>query len=159
MKLGEIVTRKTVAAVLPATAKPQVIERLVDVLVKSGTLPAARREVVLQALAAREREMTTGVGLGIALPHARIAGVDRILAALGTCPAGIDFDSLDGQPATIFVLLVAPEDMRKEHVQTLSEVSRLLGNAESRAALLAAKTDSELWQALQDAERKTAKRR
>lgn len=89
---------------------------------------------------AREAQMSTGVGEGVALPHARTPAVDRTAAAFATLARPVDYAAFDGKPVRLVLLLAGPESERPAHVRLLGRVSRLLADADLRARLLAART-------------------
>jgi len=79
--------------------------------------------------------MSTGIGNGIAIPHGKARAVDRLVAACGVSRSGVEFDSVDGEPATLFILLVSPEDVGGPHVKVLANISRLLKEENVRESL------------------------
>ena len=107
----------------------------------------------LQAmLVERERLGTTAMGDGIAIPHARVESLDRVLAVFGLSRAGVDFDSLDGKPTHLFFLLVAPGREGSAHLLLLARLSRLLGAEPFRARLRDVKSTDELFRAIEEEE-------
>ena len=126
---------------LRATDKGGIIAELVGLLGASGLVrdPAA----ALQAVLEREQGFSSGLQHGIAVPHARIAGVDRLVCAVGLKPEGVPFDSLDGKPARIIVLALAPQHAAAPQLQFLAAVSQAL-NEQGRAALLACDTAEDM---------------
>jgi mannitol/fructose-specific phosphotransferase system IIA component (Ntr-type) len=100
----------------------------------------------------RESMMSTGIGNGVAIPHGKTRLLDHLLAACGVSMAGIDFDSLDGEPAHLFILLVSPESLRGPHVKALANVSRLLKEESVRDALRRSETPAQFLATLRDAE-------
>lgn len=105
-------------------------------LVASHDLPLSAREGVLEAVKARENQMSTGMEHGIALPHASSDSVEDVVGALAVLPTGVEFDSLDGLPARILLLMIMPRRNFLGHVSTLGGVAHLLGNADFRKRLL-----------------------
>lgn len=132
------------------------IRRLVTHLDAAGRLPAGAAGAVLEQVLARERSMSTGMERGIAIPHAAVEQVDRVVAAMGIVSRkeGLSFDSIDARPARLVVLLVIPRSQKLLHIRTLADVARVLAHDAVREALLAARSGSEAWQALQAAEAK-----
>lgn len=135
---------------LDATTKEAVIAALVRAVATSDAVadPAALEADVL----AREAAMSTGVGHGIALPHARSASTTGTVLAFATLAQPVDFASLDGAPVEIAVLLAGPEAERGEHVRLLSRVSLLLSHADVRRRLIEATTAEDALAVLRDAE-------
>lgn len=134
-----------VKAHLDAADKPGVIEELLDVLEANGQLrdrDRARRDVL-----GREESMSTGLQYGVAIPHAKSDAVDHLVCAVGLKPEGIDFDSMDGEPARIFIMTLSPADRPARHVEFISAVSRLL-DSERRAAILTCRTGEQVYELL-----------
>lgn len=128
------------AAVLlrPAAAdKWALLEVMVAALVRAGRLPAERAPAAAAAVAARERSVSTGMEFGIAVPHASLEGLERVSAALALLPDGLEFDSLDGRPTEIVVLLLVPKNEKLVHLRALTEIARRLNDPAFRARLLA----------------------
>ena len=138
MLLGEILRSEVVKTRLEATDKLEAIEELVDVLVEAHEIPLSLRDHVVDAVVERERSMSTGMEHGVALPHGSISEIDDIVGALGVARDGIPFESIDGQPAQLIILLVLPKDKFQAHVRTLAGIAHLLQNASLRESLLEA---------------------
>ena len=115
------VTPGTVMLGLEGIDKPKVIEALVDLIVASGH--ATDREAILAAVLDREAKGSTGLENGIAIPHARTAGVGDVVCALGISRAGIDFDSVDGKPCHLVFLILAPPEESTKYLKALSAVA------------------------------------
>lgn len=128
---------------LKAKDKTSVIEELVDMLVKEGY--ALSKETVLKAVMEREATASTGVGMGIAIPHGKSNGVTKPSIVFGKSKAGIDFESLDEQPSYMFFLITVPEDSASEHLKALSQLSRRLMNKDVRKQLMEAETTEEVY--------------
>ena len=101
-----------------------------------------------QAYETRERLATTGVGEGVAIPHAKLDNLDNISMAIGISRTGIHFDAVDGQPVHIFVALLAPEGSTGEHLKALAGISRILKDPSFRNKLLGAKSSQEIYDAI-----------
>lgn len=137
MKLSELITPELVLQPLQAADKWQAISQLARLPARSGRYDEAMVATVEQALVVRERSMTTGMEHGIAIPHAAVDGLDELTAVLGLSPAGVPFETLDGQPARIIVCLIIPRSKKLMHIRTLAEIARLLWRPEVRTQLLA----------------------
>jgi len=107
-------------------------------------------ERLLEPLLARERLGSTGIGDGVALPHAKVEGVPVLAAAFGRSRQGIDFGSIDSRPATFFFALVAPANGHGAHLNALARISRVFKSAAFREALLAAEGAAELYRLITD---------
>lgn len=106
--------------------KEQLFQWILDRLVESGALLRDHRDGVLAALLRREELGSTGIGRGVAMPHAKYPNLGQISGAFVEIPAGIDFDSLDRQPVTRLCLIVSPADRPGDHLRVLQLVSRHL---------------------------------
>jgi mannitol/fructose-specific phosphotransferase system IIA component (Ntr-type) len=131
---------------LHAPDKIGIITELIDVLAGSGAL--RNRDAALEALLARESKGTTGIGYGLAIPHAKSDGSDRLLIAAGKPAAPIDFQSLDGRPVTFVVLLISPPDQPGPHIQALAKISRLMNIEDFRTAVDKAASAEALHEAI-----------
>jgi mannitol/fructose-specific phosphotransferase system IIA component (Ntr-type) len=150
--LSELIQEDVIKVGLSARDKWEAIDELVDVLVAAHELRLADRMTVIEAVRIRENSFSTGLKYGLAVPHGSVDCVGEILAALGTSAAGIPFESADGQPARLVVLLVIPKGTFQQHVRTLAGVSRLATRPEMREKVLAAATPAELAHAIRDFE-------
>lgn len=141
MKISDFLYAKAVTADLQSTTKKEVIEELVDILIVSGAIDKKIKARLIETLMAREALGSTAIGQGIAIPHGKCENVVKLTAALGISKKGIDFDSLDGDPAYIFFLLVAPIDSAGPHLKALARISRLLKDKYFRENLKTSKDD------------------
>ncbi|MFZ0888181.1 MAG: PTS sugar transporter subunit IIA [Candidatus Binataceae bacterium] len=143
MKITDILSPELVIPALKATDKPAVLKELASCLCKR--YPDVKLDELVAVLEERERLGSTAIGDGIAIPHGKLRGVNGILGVFARHGAGVDFDSLDGEPTHLFFLLVAPEDSSSLHLKALARVSRLLKDAEFRERLLKAADGAELY--------------
>lgn len=142
MKINDFLCSKAVTASLKAATKKEVIEELVDLLIKAGALDKKMRSKIIEILMAREALGSTAIGQGIAIPHGKCENIAKLTAALGISKKGVNFDSLDGEPAYIFFLLVAPIDSAGPHLKALARISRLLKDKYFRENLKVAKDEA-----------------
>ena len=133
MRLSELLNPQAISPRLKATAKREVIAELVELLESAHGLDSHGE--ILDRVLRREAMMSTGIGNGVAIPHGKARLADRLVAACGVAPAGVEFESVDGEPATLFVLLVAPESGGALHVKVLANISRLLKEESVRRTL------------------------
>ncbi len=141
MKIGDFLCPKAVSANLKSTSKKDVIEELIGLLIDSGEVDKKDRNKLIEILMAREALGSTAIGQGIAIPHGKSDKVTELTASLGISQSGIDFDSLDGDPAHIFFLLIAPQDSAGPHLKALARISRLLKDKYFRDSLKSAKDE------------------
>ncbi|KEK21763.1 PTS fructose transporter subunit IIABC [Bacillus gaemokensis] len=142
MKITELLKRDTIIMDLTASAKEAVIDELVEKLGKAGRLNSQSefKEAIMQ----REMQSTTGIGEGIAIPHAKTKAVKQPAICFGRSVSGINYESLDGQPAHLFFMIAASEGANNTHLETLSRLSTLLMDEGFRKELLEAETEGEL---------------
>jgi mannitol/fructose-specific phosphotransferase system IIA component (Ntr-type) len=126
MKLSEKLDARLIRIPLRATSKDEVLRELVSLLPGAGG--GDREERILQAVLDRERRMSTGIGRGVAIPHAKSDLVGDMEIAFGIAARPIDYQALDGGPCSIFFLLVSPPEMAGAHIQALAAVSRMLAS-------------------------------
>ena len=141
MKMNDFLCSKAVTADLQATSKEGVIKEMVDLLIDAGVFEKNHKNKVVEALMAREALGSTAIGQGIAIPHGKSDCVEKLVGCLGVSKQGVDFDSLDGEPAYIFFLLMAPIDSAGPHLKALARISRLLKDKFVRDALKNAKDE------------------
>ncbi len=148
MKITDILTEEMVVAELQGQSKAAVIEELAGVIAQHQA--EIERAKLVQALEDRERLNSTALGDGVAIPHGKLPGLKRVVAAFGRSRKGLDFSSLDGKPTHLFFVLAAPEDSAGAHLKALARISRLLKNADFRAKLLEAGDAGELFRTIRD---------
>ncbi|KRG16472.1 PTS fructose transporter subunit IIABC [Lederbergia galactosidilytica] len=141
MRITELLTKNTIHLHLKSSQKAEVIEELVQVLDVAGKLND--RAEYKQAIFHREEQSTTGIGEGIAIPHAKTAAVKAPAIVFGRSVSGIEYESLDGMPAHLFFMIAAPEGANDTHLQALSKLSTILLKEEVRKQLLEAQTEEE----------------
>lgn len=146
MKLSEILEKDNIIADLKAKDKKRVLEELVETMVLGH--PSLKKEALVKVLLERERLGSTGIGDGVAIPHGKFQGVTEPMISFGRSLKGLDFDSMDGQPAYLFFLLVAPENSASIHLRALARIAKILKNSSFRKVLLVAPTKEELYSAL-----------
>ena len=133
MLLSELLSEDRIRVPLRSRTKDDLLRELVS-LVTPGR-DQATIEAVLDAVRERERDLSTGIGGGIAIPHGKTPVLEQLAMAAGVAAAPVDFDALDGQPVRLFFLLVGPESSAGAHVKTLARISRLLRRDSLRQAL------------------------
>jgi PTS system nitrogen regulatory IIA component len=152
MRITDILSEEMVVPALEGRSKNEVIEELADV-VASGHSDIDRDRLV-HALQDREKLNSTALGEGVAIPHGKLPGLRRVVAAFGRSPEGIDFTSLDGKPTHLFFLLVAPEDSAGAHLKALARISRLLKDEAFRARLMRAGDSADIYRTIREEDEK-----
>ena len=144
MTLAQLLNPDRVISEMQAVEHWPAILELVDRLVKNGDLPEDGREPLLQALREREDQCSTGIGSGLAIPHVFSDHIDEVIAVFGRSTEGIDFCSLDSNPAKFVVLFVVPTDQYNTHLRTLAAIARTLNPGAVRKQLSAAANAEEI---------------
>ncbi len=150
MKISELLDPAAIVAELKGTGKKEVLIELTDALLKAD--PSLVKDDVLKVLMERERLGSTGIGDGVAIPHGKLKDIDRLLISFGLSRHGVDFDSMDGKPAHLFFLLVAPEESVGVHLKTLARISKLLKSATVRERLQSAVDSAEIYRIINEEE-------
>ncbi|MFI5317008.1 MAG: PTS sugar transporter subunit IIA [Myxococcota bacterium] len=150
MKLTDVLVRDACRVDLRGATKLEVLRELADALARqvSGLDPGQLYAMLIE----REKLGTTAMGDGIAIPHARVESLDRLLAVFGLSRNGVAFESLDGLETHLFFLLVAPGKEGSAHLLLLARLSRLLGSEAFRARLRQVQTTDELFRAFEEEE-------
>jgi PTS system nitrogen regulatory IIA component len=144
MKLSELIDEDTILPELKAKDKKEVLEELVDALVRRE--PSIDKKALVKVLLERERLGSTGIGDGVAIPHGKFHGITHPIITLGRSRKGLDFESMDGEPAFLFFLLVAPENSASLHLKALAKIAKILKNSSFRKVLMEAPSKRELYQ-------------
>ncbi|WP_339332698.1 PTS IIA-like nitrogen regulatory protein PtsN [uncultured Maricaulis sp.] len=135
MALADLIPSAGVSIDLGASSRKQALQAMSE-LAASLTGQAAR--TVFDAVLQRERLGSTGVGQGVAIPHARLSGMNEVVGIFARLRTPVDFESIDGRPADLIFMLLAPENAGAEHLKALARVSRLLRREDVRQRLRAA---------------------
>ena len=147
--IDELIPVSHISLSEPPAQKEGCIEHLLDRLVDSGRIEDRQR--ALDALLAREEETTTGVGMGIGIPHAKTSAVNRPSLAFTRSESGVDFGSMDGEPATLVFMILVPKEGGEEHLQILSSLSRALMHDDVRERLHEAEDAAAVQDTLREA--------
>ena len=140
-RLADALARGGVHAHVPGTDRDAVLAAVVERL----PLPAsADRALLLAIMRARETQASTGIGLGIAIPHAKIPGVSRFVVAVGRHVAGIEFDAIDARPVHLVVLIAGPQDAQDRYLRLLARLSGRLKQEDVRRKVMVAQTHAEI---------------
>jgi mannitol/fructose-specific phosphotransferase system IIA component (Ntr-type) len=150
--LTELLTPDRVVVPLAARDKTGIIAELTRHLVdRSG----GGYNEVLGAVEEREAVLSTGIGFGVAIPHARSSAVSELSVVCGVSPEPVPYDSIDGEPVRLFFLIVGPEASAGQHVKILSRIARLVRRENLRQQLCEANTPDQFYETLLDAEART----
>jgi len=142
MRITELLTKETILLTMKANTKLDAVDELVSVLEQAGKI--TDRTIFKDAILKREEQSTTGVGDGIAIPHAKTSVVKDAAIVFGRSQSGIDYESLDGQLAHLFFMIAAPEGANNTHLEALARLSTILMKADAREKLQRAKNEDEV---------------
>ena len=148
MRIQDIIPPEAVVDGLRAETKEGVLRELSEAICRRH--PDLSPDRLTAILMDREGLGSTGIGDGVAIPHGKIPGIDRLFAVFGRSPGGVQFASLDGKPARLFFLILAPENSAGMHLKALARISRLLKDQRFRGRLLAAEGADGLSQVLRE---------
>ena len=152
MRMSDFVVRDAIVADLKANTKEGVIREMVESLRNAGYFKGGEMEDIVKAILKRELLGSTGIGRGVAIPHSKHSTVDRLIGTVGISRQGVAFDSLDGEPVHVFVLLISPQDRPGDHLRALENVSRCLRDDGFVRSLRQATSREAIWGLLDDAE-------
>lgn len=152
MKLSEIIITDALVPELKAIKRDGVIEELVASLAKAGAIAEGEIQTVIKAIIKRERQATTGIGKGIALPHAKLEGIEHPIATIGLIREGVDFNSLDTQPVYVVILLLSNPDNPDEHLQAMETIFKHVQREMFRKFLVQAKTSEAIVDLIREAD-------
>jgi PTS system nitrogen regulatory IIA component len=146
MRLTELLEEDSIISDLKAKNKIGVLEELVEALKKLH--PSVDKNALVKVLLERERLGSTGIGDGVAIPHGKFHAINHPVISFGRSRKGLDFESVDGEPAYLFFLLVAPENSASVHLKALAKIAKILKNSSFRKTLMEAQGKKDLYQAI-----------
>lgn len=152
MKIQDILVKDGSILDLASDTKDAVLEELARAVAEAE--PSLNAERLQEVLADREALQSTGIGEGVAIPHGKISGLDRIVASFARSVKGVDFQSIDGQPTHLFFLLVVPEHSGGQHLKALARISRFFRDAEFRQKLISAATLDDVFRSIEEEDAK-----
>lgn len=152
MKIIDFLSAQTVIPTLTSREKNAVLKEMAYWLASQHRQLDGQR--VLEVLLEREKISTTAIGEGVAIPHGKLPGVERVLGVFARSPEGVDFASLDGEPTHLFFTLIAPEDAAADHLKALARISRLLKDVAFRSRLMQGQTSQEIFDTIAEEDQK-----
>ncbi len=150
MRLTDILKPECVMVYLSATEKQAAIYELIDLIAEHECVTDVGK--LKEAVWERERTRTTGIGHGLAIPHGKSDCCERLIMAIGKPNDAIDFQSIDGQPVDVILLLASPIDETGPHIQALAQISRMMTNDDFRSAIRKTSDASELYRLIEEYE-------
>lgn len=142
--LVEMFSLEAIVAELEGQTKPEVLAEMVGAAVNGGLLPRTRKAQVVTALETREERGSTGLGRGIAIPHAKIPGLRRHAGVVARSTGGIEFRAIDGEPVHVLVMLISPESHPDEHLRALKWISGLARDPDFTSFIRQARTAQDI---------------
>ena len=152
MKIMDILATDAVILNLGAREKRDVLADMSQALAKVE--PQIEADRLLEVLLEREALQSTGIGEGVAIPHGKMVGLDRLVASFARNPDGVDFDAIDGQPTQHFFLLVVPEHSGGQYLKALARISRFFRDATFRQKLVEADSVDDVIRAIEEEDAK-----
>lgn len=152
MKLSRLLSKKSVQIPLKSLTKNEVLAEMVDLLVNCCELK--NRDDILEKILSREQKMSTGIGYGVAVPHAKCDGINDICIAAGVSKTGVPFEAIDDEAVYLFFIMISPTNTVGPHIQTLAAVSRLMSYEDVRTSLKNIKDADDFLRILAEAEAK-----
>jgi len=144
LEINDVLKKESVIPNLYSKTKSEVIRELSD---KVATIyPNFNRDNLISVLLEREKLCSTAVDEGVAIPHGKMSGISSIIVAFGRSIEGIDFESLDGNPTHLFILLIAPENSSGVHLKILARISRIFKNPDFRSRITKAGSQDEIYE-------------
>lgn len=150
MRMSDFVVREAIVPALQATTKEGIIREVVGSLRAAGYFPANEADDIVRAILKREQLGSTGIGRTIAIPHTKHPSVDRLIGTMALSQAGVNFDSIDGEPVHVVVLLVSPQDRPGDHLRALENVVRTMRDDNLVKALRETKSADDVWRLLDE---------
>jgi mannitol/fructose-specific phosphotransferase system IIA component (Ntr-type) len=152
MRMSNFVVRDAIIPRLASNTKEAVIRELVGSLRQAGYFRDGDVEDIVKSVLRREQLGSTGIGRHIAIPHSKHSSVDRLIGTLALSPEGVAFDSIDGEPVHVFVLLVSPQERPGDHLRALENVVRTMKDDVFVKSLRQATTKEAVWHLLDEAQ-------
>lgn len=149
MKILDVLLKEAILSDLKADDKKGVLEELVTPVARIADI---NHDYLVKVLMERERLGSTGIGEGIGIPHGKVKDLESLVLGFGLSRKGVDFDSMDGQPAYIFFLLLTPENSTGLHLKLLARISRILKNDLFKQKLLGATNRDEIYSIIKEEE-------
>lgn len=150
MSLASLLSAEQIIPEMKATERWGAIVELIDLLVAQGKIKPEDRDSILASLKQREETMSTGIGFGIAIPHASSDRIEEVVASFGRSSQGIEFDALDNAPVKFVVLFIVPKNQFQTHLRTLASIAKFLNDRSVRESLAAAKSADEILAIFQE---------
>ena len=155
MQFKDLIAPQAIIGDLESSTPNEALAEMVDALIAAGSISEDIRQGVLTALIEREGITSTGVGNGIAVPHAKHPAIKKMTGLFARSREGVDFAAIDDKPVHLFVLLLSNQDLIQQHLQSLAYVAKHLNEDIFRSLLLNARDEKEILELLEEADIKS----
>jgi mannitol/fructose-specific phosphotransferase system IIA component (Ntr-type) len=152
MKLSDIIVNEAIIPELKSRTRDEAIAELIEALGESGAIPKKNVKEIIKAVLAREQQATTGIGKGVALPHAKLKGIKKAVGTIGRSSEGIDFSALDYKPVYSVILLLSSPDKPDEHLQAMETIFKHVQRDIFRKFLRQSETKEAIVDLIQEAD-------
>ncbi len=150
MKLMEFIVVDAIIPDLKSTDKVSVIKEMVDALKDTNSIDPNEVNDILRALMKREELGSTGIGKGVAVPHAKHSSINKIIGLVARSSQGVEFDALDGEPVYLFFLLLSPKDSSSSHLSALDRFSNVIRDCDFSRFMKEASSKEEIVDTLEE---------
>ncbi len=154
MLFKDLITNESIIGNLVSSTRNDALAEMLDKLIKIGEIPGECRDAILTALIEREEITSTGLGQGIAIPHAKHPTINKMIGLVARSREGVEFDSLDGQPVNIFIMLISSQELVQQHLESLAYVAKHLNDGIFRSFIINARDEKEIFALLEEADLK-----
>ncbi|NIP30613.1 MAG: PTS transporter subunit EIIA [Candidatus Dadabacteria bacterium] len=144
MKITDELKKESIIASLQSKSKDDVIKELTSLISKQ--YPSINTEQAYEIITEREKLCSTALDAGVAIPHGKMSGISNFVICFGRSEPGVDFDSLDGKPTHLFILILSPESSSGMHLKLLAKISKIFKIQEFRSKLMKASTSDEIYE-------------
>ena len=152
MNIVDFLKKESIIPELRSKNKTEVVKEFSQLV--SSLYPNINTDSLFQVLMEREKLCSTAVDAGVAIPHGKLGGISNIIAAFGRSTKGIDFESLDGNPTHLFILILAPDNAAGTHLKLLARISKIFKVADFRYRLMEAKSQDEIYELIAEEDAK-----
>ena len=152
MRILDFLGSNAIIGSMKATSKEEALAELVGPILEAN--PGLDKKQLLQTILEREKLGSTGLGVGVAIPHGKFDGLDKLAASFGRSQKGIDFSSMDNKPAHLFFMLIAPKNCAGDHLKALARISRLFKDPILTNSLKQAENSAQIYGLLEESDLK-----
>lgn len=152
MKISDFLKKESIIPLLSSKSKKEVLGELSELV--ASQYPSLNSESLVDTLQQREDLCSTALDSGVAIPHCKMSGLNTIIAAVGKSDQGVDFDSLDGKPSHLFILILAPDNSAGSHLKLLARISNVFKSPVFRQRIMNAETQEDMYDLIAEEDEK-----